>query len=209
MSTLQDVGFKLARNGDAGSVRGLTSSLGQEGQQSGFYRSLLSKKPSSKPFLTTSVADFLYSFLHQRAIVTCPYKADEIPLKIFPALDVLTGKGGTEVEPVDQHLRFAIDLGHFGDGDKYVNGDGKGLWITYFTGPLLPISVPVENIKWNGRTAKFEAKFPFDANEMMGLTIASLTTKNNFTSAPEVVSSVIAGPGLIQVEDKVISWDGI
>lgn len=207
LGTLQDGAQTLARNGDAGAVRGLTSSLGQEGQQSGFYRILLSKKPSEKPFLTTNVAAFAFSALQQFIVPgSCPFPLSNIKLPIFPGISVLSGQGGTNVEPRDQHLAFKVDLTGVSAADAYI---GKSnLWITYFSGQLLPISSPIVNVKWSGRVATFEAEFPFSANEMVGLSVASLTTKGQFANAPEVVASTLAAPGLIQVDDRVKSWDG-
>ena len=53
LGTLQDASQLLAKNGDDGPVRAVASVIGQEGEQNGFYRTLLGLKPSQKPFLTT------------------------------------------------------------------------------------------------------------------------------------------------------------
>jgi len=210
LGTLQDAGQTMARNGDFGPVRGLASSLGQEGQQSGFYRILLSKKPSEKPFLTTSVAAFAYSSLVQQFIVpdSCDYSLSDIALPIFPSLKVLSGNGGDDVEGRDQHLTFSADLSGIEKVTKFVGGKGDGLWITYFTGQLLPISVPIVNAKWHGNVVTFEAEFPFSENIMEGLSIASLTIGGKFANPVEVVDATLAAPGLIQVDDRTKSWDG-
>ncbi|KAK1757947.1 hypothetical protein QBC47DRAFT_373463 [Echria macrotheca] len=210
LGTLQTAALTLARNGDAGTVRGVTSSLGQEGQQSGFYRILLAKKPSEKPFLTTNLAPFAFTAL-QQFIVSCPFDLKQIPIDTFPPLNVLTGNNGFNVEPRDQHLSFSVDFTGVSAADKYIGGNGDGLFITYFTGQLLPVSVPLVNPRWTGRAVTFEAQFPFVENIMDGLSIASLTTRNNFASPDEVVSSkaVLAAPGFIQADDRVKSWDGM
>ena len=209
LGTLQDVAQSLARNGDAGPVRGVTASLGQEGQQEGFYRILLSKKPSEKPFLTTNVAAFAFSALNQFIVKdSCPFPLSNIKLPIFPPVQVLSGNAGTNVDARDQHLAFRVDLTGVTAADEYVGGPGDSLWITYFSGQLLPISMPIVNVKWSGRIATFEAEFPFSANEMVGLTVASLTTKANFAAPGAVVAATLAAPGLIQVDDRVKSWDG-
>jgi hypothetical protein len=57
------------QNGDAGNIRGFGSTLGQEGEQNGFYRDILGKLPSALPFLTASLRDFAYSALNQLFIV--------------------------------------------------------------------------------------------------------------------------------------------
>ncbi|KAK1830675.1 hypothetical protein QBC39DRAFT_353610 [Podospora conica] len=208
ISTLQDAAQAVARNGDVGPVRGITSSLGQEGQQEGFYRIVLSKKPSEKPFLTTNVAAFLYSNLQQYIVPgSCPFDLKEIKLPIFPALQVISGNGGVNVAAKDQKLSFRADLSKSAAADPFV-GKADGLFVTYFSGQLLPISVPIENAKWNGRVASFDAAFPFIKNEMVGLSIASLTTKSGFAAPGEVVGATLAAPGLIQVDDRIKSWDG-
>ncbi|KAK3342176.1 hypothetical protein B0T25DRAFT_574478 [Lasiosphaeria hispida] len=209
LGTLQDAAQILARNGDVGPVRGVTASLGQEGQQEGFYRILLSKKPSEKPFLTTNVAAFAFSALQQFIVPgSCPFPLDSIKLPIFPAVNVISGKGGVAVEPRDQTLSFQVDLTSVKTADKYVGGKGDGLFVTYFSGQLLPISVPVVNAKWAGRVVTFEANFPFSANFMYGLSVASLTTSGAFAAPGDVVAATLAAPGLIQVDDRVKSWDG-
>ena len=209
ISTLQDAAQTVARNGDVGPVRGITSSLGQEGQQEGFYRIVLSKKPSEKPFLTTNVAAFLFSALQQYIVPgSCPFDLKEIKLPIFPALQVVSGNGGVDVPAKDQKLSFRADLSKSAAADPFVGKKGDGLFITYFSGQLLPISVGIENLKWDGRVASFEAAFPFIKNEMVGLSIASLTTKNSFAAPGDVVGATLAAPGLIQVDDRVKSWDG-
>ncbi|KAK0634210.1 hypothetical protein B0T14DRAFT_508553 [Immersiella caudata] len=207
MGTLQDAAQTLARNGDVGPVRGVASSLGQEGQQDGFYRILLSKKPSEKPFLTTNVAAFAFSALQQFIVPgSCPFPLSNIKLPIFTPLQVLTGAGGFDVEARDQHIAYKVDLTGVSTADAHI---GKSdLWITYFSGQLLPISMPIVNVKWSGRVATFEAEFPFSANEMVGLSVAALTTSGKFTSPGEVVGATLAAPGLIQVDDRVKSWDG-
>ncbi len=211
LGTLQDAAQALARNGDVGPVRGVASSLGQEGQQEGFYRILLSKKPSEKPFLTTNVAAFAFSALNQFIVPgSCPFDLKDIKLPQFPPVTILTGgKNGANIEARDQHISYRVDLTGVQAAEQYVTkGTGAGLWVTYFSGQLLPISVPVENAKWEGKVVTFEAAFPFSKNEMMGLSVASLTTKGEFAAPGDVVNATLAAPGLIQVDDRVKSWDG-
>jgi hypothetical protein len=42
---------------------------------------------------------------------------------------------------------------------------------------------------------------------MDGLSIAALTTSNNFTGPDDLPAATIAAPGLIQVYSKVKAWD--
>lgn len=207
LGTLQDAAQLLATNGDAGPVRGVASVIGNEGEQNGFYRQLLGFKPSEKPFLTTSVAPFAFSAL-QDFIVSCPFDQTDknlINITIFPTITVLTGDGGSNVSPQDQMLEFSADLGAAPEGswDQYKKGNGEGLFVTYFTGQNLPISEPVLKATFNGNVITFKANFPFSENVMEGLSVASLTTRGDFSSPDDVPAATLAAPGLIQVNDKL------
>ncbi|KAJ0107155.1 hypothetical protein J7T55_014685 [Diaporthe amygdali] len=203
LGVLQDASQLLAQNGDAGPVRGVASVIGQEGEQNGFFRNFLGfKKPSEKPFLTTSVAPFAFSVL-QGFVDSCPFDVSQINIPIFPALNVLSGSGGMDVEAKDQSLAFQADLTNVKDAEKYIGGQGEGLYITYLTGQNLPLSQPVTNVSWDGKKIKLEASFPFSANVMEGLSVAVLTTSSGFSSPDDVVKATLAAPGLIQVNEKL------
>ncbi|KAK3337643.1 hypothetical protein B0T19DRAFT_397245 [Cercophora scortea] len=211
LGTLQDASQLFAKNGDFGPVRSVASSIGNEGEQEGFYRILLAKKPSEKPFLTTSVAAFAYSALQGFVVPgSCPYPLTSIDLPIFPVLRVESGGAGAAVEPRDQLLSFSTDLSGIEAAKKFVGAtSGQGLWVTYFSGQLLPISVPVVNVKWVGAVVSFQASFPFEENMMQGLSVAALTTAGSFAAAGEVVGATLAAPGLVQVDDRTKAWDAI
>ncbi|KAG6359519.1 hypothetical protein INS49_013040 [Diaporthe citri] len=202
LGTLQDASQLLAANGDAGPVRGVASVIGQEGEQNGWYRTFLGLKPSEKPFLTTSVAAFAFSAL-QGFVDSCPFDVTQIHIPIFPPLSVVTGSGGLDVEAKDQALAFEADLSSVEGAEKYVGGNGDGLFITYLTGQNLPVSQPVTKVSWDGKKIKFEASFPFSANVMEGLSVAALTTKADFATPGDVVTATLAAPGLIQVNDRL------
>ncbi|ROW07616.1 hypothetical protein VPNG_06791 [Cytospora leucostoma] len=203
LGTLQDASQLLATNGDAGPIRGVASVIGQEGEQNGWYRTLLGLKPSEKPFLTTSVAAFAFSAL-QQFVDSCPFDLHKIDIPVFPPLSVLSGSGGTDVEAKDQRLVFEADLSDVAtDAGKYIDGDGSGLYVTYLTGQNLPVSEPVSNVSWDGKVVRFEALFPFSANIMDGLSIAALTTTGDFVDAGELPDATLAAPGLIQVNDRL------
>lgn len=206
LGTLQDASQLLATNGDAGPVRAVASVIGQEGEQNGWYRSLLGFKPSEKPFLTTSVAPFAFSVL-QNFVVTCPFDQTDkniINITIFPTINVLTGDGGANVSPQDQTLEFSADLSAAPKGwEKYKGGNGEGLFVTYFTGQNLPVSEPVLKASFEGDVITFKANFPFNENVMEGLSIASLTTSGNFSNPDDVPAATLAAPGLIQVNDQL------
>lgn len=209
LGTLQDASQLLAQNGDDGPVRAVASVIGQEGEQNGFFRILLSRKPSEKPFLTTSVAAYAWSALQGFVVPgSCPFPLSNIDIPIFTPLSVISGNGGTNVDARDQTLTFSADLTGVVDAAKYVGGNGDGLFVTYLTGQQLPVSEPLQNIQWKGSQITFEAFFPFTANVMDGFSIAALTTSNNFTAADDLPAATLAAPGLIQVNSLVNTWDG-
>ncbi|EFX02357.1 sexual development protein [Grosmannia clavigera kw1407] len=209
LGTLQDAAQLLAENGDAGPVRTIASVIGQEGEQNGFYRSLLNRKPSQKPFLTTSVAAFAFSVL-QGFVVSCPFDIADIPIPIFPALSVesgLSAGGAANVEPIDQDLTFSANLTGVADAAKLVGNataTEDSLFITYFTGQDSPLSESITNASWAGDVLTFHAAFPYTDFVLDGLTIAALTVGQNFSSPDDVPAKTLAAPGLIQVNDPLI-----
>ncbi|OIW22908.1 hypothetical protein CONLIGDRAFT_143995 [Coniochaeta ligniaria NRRL 30616] len=208
LGTLQDASQLLAKNGDDGPVRAVASVIGQEGEQNGFFRILLARKPSEKPFLTTSVASYAWSALQGFVVPgSCPFPLSNVDLPIFKPLSVLSGNAGADVDARDQHLTFSADLTGVSAAAKYVGGNGSGLFVTYLTGQQLPISEPVQNVHWSGNQITFEAFFPYNDNIMDGLSIAALTTSGNFTGPDDLPAATIAAPGLIQVYSKVKAWD--
>ncbi|KAH9995342.1 sexual development protein [Xylariaceae sp. FL0662B] len=190
LATLQDAEQSFAQNGDDGPVRAISSVIGQEGEQNGFYRLFLDRKPSQKPFLTTSTAAFAFSAL-QQFVVSCPFNISDINIPIFPPLTVLT-----TAEAKDMTLAFSADLSSAGPINQT-----ESLFVTYLVGQQLPISVPISNAKWAGSVLTFDAFFPFAENIMFGLSIAALTNSSNFTDADAIVANTIAAPGLIEVNE--------
>lgn len=200
LGTLQDAADTFTRHGDSEPVRMIASIVGQEGEQNGFYRSLLRRVPSEKPFLTTSLGSFAFSAL-QQFIVSCPFNVSDIPISTFPLLHVVSGDGGVDVQGFDQNLAFTTDLtGVVADVEAYASG--SGLYVTYLTGQDLPITEPITNASWSGNWLTFNAFFPFTEYVMDGLSIAALTTSPNFTSLDDVPGSTLAAPGLVQVNTR-------
>ncbi|KAI0164621.1 sexual development protein [Xylariaceae sp. FL1272] len=192
LGTLQDAEQGFAQNGDDGPVRAVSSVIGQEGEQNGFYRFFLDRKPSEKPFLTTNVGAFAYSAL-QEFVVECPFDLKQIPIPIFTPLNILS-----KASPTDSYLSFSADLSSLPD---YTEGsDYSKLFVTYFSGSLNPISEPIVNAVINDGALTFDALFPFTENQMFGLSIASLTNSSGFTNPDDVVASTLAAPGLIEVD---------
>ncbi|KAJ0344478.1 hypothetical protein COL154_007874 [Colletotrichum chrysophilum] len=200
LGTLQDATQLLAKNGDSGPVRAVTSVIGQEGEQNGFYRSILARAPSSQPFLTTSIAPFAFSALQSFVVKdSCPFKMSSIEIPTFAPLNVMQMANGGEIEAKDQMLSMKVDLREVVTAGRFLGKDPGGLFVTYLNGQNVPLSVPVKNGQWTGSSIEFQADFPFEKNSMWGLTIAALTFEGNFKNADDIAKATLAGPGLIQV----------
>ena len=204
LGTLQDASQGLSTNGDHGPVRAVASVIGQEGEQNGFFRSLINAKPSEKPFLTTSIAEFAFSAL-QNFVVSCPFDiAATIPIPIHPTIDVT---GGGAVSSRDQNLTFTADLSKVSAAASFYGNtatSNSGLFMTYFTGQDAPISVPITGAAWNGKVLTFNAEFPYSKFCMDGLTVGSLTTAGSFASPDAVGAATLAAPALIQVTQPIL-----
>lgn len=191
LGTLQDALLGLATDGDHGLIEGVASVIGQEGEQNGFYRTILGKTPSALPFLTTSTPQFAFSALNQNFIVpgTCPNE-NEINLPIF---DVLT-----PVNPPTDAVNTEIEFQVTAPAGGYASTSGWS--IVYINQQNLPIVEPITDVSTKGNIISFKAAFPGQTNLMNGLTIAAVTTSAGpFATADDVAAVTIAGPGLIEI----------
>jgi hypothetical protein len=191
LGTLQDAQVGLNANGGDGAalIPLIGSVIGQEGEQNGYYRSLLNLIPSELPFLTRSAAPFAFSVLNQLVVVpgSCP-NSNIIDLPIFGALAV----NPPEPQPKDQDLTFTFTN----------NGtDVSSLSLVYINQQNLPIVEPLKDVQTNGDTVTFKAFFPWSKFIMNGLTISAVTNSAGpFQSADEVAAATLFGPGLIEVQ---------
>ena len=105
LGTLQNVAVKPGGNGEVPLIGGIASVIGQEGDQNGFYRSLLGKILSALAFLLAFTRKFAFSALSKNFVVpgSCP-NSNTIALPSFSALDVLT----QNIQPHDQTLQFSF-----------------------------------------------------------------------------------------------------
>ncbi|KIW17688.1 hypothetical protein PV08_04883 [Exophiala spinifera] len=185
LGTVQDVMVRLGQNGDSAVIRGVASVVGQEGEQQGFYRTLINDLvPSESPFLTQSTREFAYSALQQNFIVagSCP-NANTIDVPIFGALNVLT----ENIQPVDQTLTFSIE-----------SGSTAGLSLVYINQQNLPLVEPINSTGTKNGVTTFTANFPFNAKSLDGLTIAAVVNSTGpFGDANDVAGHTVFGPGLI------------
>ena len=194
LGTLQDVQSLFGVDGDLGLIRGVASVIGQEGEQNGYYRTLLGKNPSALPFLTTSTREFAFSALNQLFIVpgSCP-NSNIIDLKIFQPL-VVESKN---IDAKSQNLKFSFAAnGAGGYGSNY-----SGLSLVYINQQNTPIVEKLQNVNVDHDMVHFEALFPFDqATFGNGLTIAALTNSAGpFANADAVAQATVFGPGLIEI----------
>lgn len=190
LGTLQDVNQFFAENGDFGLVRAVSSVIGNEGEQEGFFRFIKSKRPSSQPFLTTSVRDFAFTAIQSFIVPgSCP-NIDTIPLKTFKPLNVLS----TDIKPATQNIKMSFAKADAG------TEDWSTLSVVLINQQNVPIVKSLGNPKVEGDSVVFEAPFPYDENLLDGLTIAAVTkSAGPFTNADAVSEATIFGPGLIEV----------
>jgi hypothetical protein len=190
LGTLQDVNQVFAQMGDNGLVRAVSSVIGNEGEQEGFFRLVGKKRPSSQPFLTTSTRDFAFTAIQGFTIPdSCP-NLSTIDLKTFKALNVLT----QNIQPATQNLKFSFNAKDAG------TNDWAQLGLVYINQQNTPIVKSLRNANVDGDVVTFEAAFPFDEFLMNGLTIAAVTkSKGPFLNATEVSDNAIFAPGLIEI----------
>lgn len=187
LGTLQDVVERFALGRDVDLAREIASVIGQEGEQQGWFRASQGKIPSELPFLTTSDLNFAFTAIQGFVVPgSCP-NIDEIPLRTFEGLNILSTPGRQ-----DQNITV-----QFTDPDHEAD---HSLWLTYINQQNLPIVEPLRFISRNGKEVQAETLFPFEENEMNGLTIAAVTKSGGpFSDASSVAKWTLAGPGLIIV----------
>lgn len=203
LGALQDANVLFTGDGAAGPVRLVSSVIGQEGEQNGYYRLLLQRIPSESPFLTTVPGPFAFSALQLFVVPgSCPFPLSDINLPIFPTINTNGGPVAL-LSPNDQTLKFEVDLSKSEAAKKYVGGNGNGLYLTYTTGQQVPFSVKITNVKWKESTISFEAKFPYEEYVMHGFSHGALTTSDKFADADAVVKSTLAAPAVLQVNNAL------
>ena len=187
LATLQDVIEIFAKMGDIPLTGAVASVVGQEGEQEGWYRLLQGKTPSELPFLTTSTREFAFNALNQNFIVpgSCPSN-NTIKLRVYEPLTLLS-------QPMSktESIQFSFQ--------KPANGT-ENLKLAYINQQNLPIVEDITIVKTEGTVVTIEAPFPYDANEMNGLTIATLVSGSGpFQNAQAVADATKFGPALFIV----------
>ncbi|KAF7897158.1 hypothetical protein EAF00_005386 [Botryotinia globosa] len=203
MGTLGDIQTVFGTNGDSKFIRGVAASLGQEGEQNGYFRQILHKIPSALPFLTASTRDFAFSALNQNFVVegTCP-NSNTIPLKTFQKLTA------SQPDTIDSDtiITFSFQLNADQDYNITWEENCKGLSLVYINQQNKPVVQPFESISLqaDGKTVVFTAKFEFDAGAANGatgngLTLAALAKGSDFANALEVSDNAVFGPAPIEI----------
>lgn len=205
LGTLQDVSSLLGSNGDAGLIRSITSVIGQEGEQNGFFRTTNNKLPSALPFLTTSTREFAFSALNQNFVIpgSCdPSNLATIDLPIYPPLTIVT----SDIQPKQQMLQFSLEfqLGGGVQGKIWKEQMGMGyedLSVVYVNQQNVPVVQKIQNLTLSEGGVGFEAGFPFDEGTFgNGLTIAVVARSGGDLSDVEgVANATVFGPALIEI----------
>ncbi|KAH0377675.1 hypothetical protein KCU92_g9109, partial [Aureobasidium melanogenum] len=167
----------------------LAQALGQEGQQSGWFRSLLGKHASAEPFLSSNTRDLHFSWL-QRFIVpgSCPNMGD-IPIETFQPLELASAVHGAG--PISLRLKAEVDA--------------TKQRVAFINGALVPTVVPFEvtSVQYGANasvTSEITANFPFAHNVMHGLTLVTVVeNRNGFVSAIDVANATLWGPAVIEL----------
>lgn len=185
LGTLQDVVERFAIGGDFALTREVSSIIGQEGEQQGWFRIMQGKVPSELPFLTTSDLNFAFTAIQSFTVPgTCP-NINSIPLETFEPLNIITA-------PTAKTDHIKVSFYDRKDVEE------STLWIVYINQQNLPIVEPLTVLSNEEHEIVAEALFPYEAHEMNGLTIAAVTTTEGpFPDASSVAKATVAGPGLI------------
>ena len=190
-----DVQTLLGQNGDSGLIRLVGAVLGQEGEQNGYYRSLLGLIPSAAPFLTAATREFAFSALNQAFVVpgSCP-NANTIDLPIFGALS----PNPQFLDPKDQEVTFSFSAtGQYAECAQAI----ESLKLVYINQQNVPVIATLTSATSDDAgTITLVAQFPYSQYLLNGLTIAAVVDGSaSLTTVVEVAAATKFGPGLIEV----------
>ncbi|KAL9112954.1 MAG: hypothetical protein Q9227_002819 [Pyrenula ochraceoflavens] len=189
LGTLGDTQALFGANSDPSVIAPVASIIGQEGEQDGYFRSLLGKIPSALPFLTASSGRFAFSAINQNFVVPGSCPQDNFNTIAVPPLGllVLDEPGAPVLKPGNQSLKFTLTA----VGGAAVS-DCTPLWVVYINQQNTPV---VKKL-----SSHCEAEFPYDQFEMNGLTLAAVTDcAGPFANADAVAAAALFGPALIEV----------
>jgi hypothetical protein len=191
LGTLGDVNEIFAKNGDIPLVRQVSSIIGNEAEQEGFFRLIQKKRVTSQAFLTTTVREFAFTAVAGFLVPgSCP-NIDLIKIKTFKPLNVMT----KDIKAATQNLKFSFAKADAGTEDY------SSLAVVYMNSLNEPVEKSLVNPKVDGDMVMFEAPFPYDEFLMNGLTVVAVTKgMGPFANAQAVANATIFGPGLIELD---------
>jgi hypothetical protein len=202
---LPDIQTLLGADGDFGAIRGVGAALANEGEQNGFYRTILGKTPSQLPFLTAAARNFGFNAILQTFVVECPkatldlleHPAKGIPLNETGILNVLTKDLSIEKDVVAEFSVQTIDISQ--TKKYYEQHKDQITALTYINQQNVPLSVDITDVSFASNAITFKASFPGQSKFLNGLTIAAVTKGNKFATVDDVASATLFGPGLIEI----------
>ncbi|KAL9049085.1 MAG: hypothetical protein Q9162_007400 [Coniocarpon cinnabarinum] len=190
LGVLQDVEVNaITANGVAGAplMQAISSILGQEGQQDGYYRTLQLKRPSAEPFLTGNARAFAFNALRSFVDGDCP-SLNEIHFPVFGPLNVVNQPCG------DETVYFNVTTTANSTIDEHSQK------LVYLNGGNLPLVQDFKVENKTGDVTVLSAFFPHDKNVMDGLTVAAIVKADGkLDSNDGVADATLFGPGLIEV----------
>ncbi|KAK6415550.1 hypothetical protein LTR81_010894 [Elasticomyces elasticus] len=212
--TLPAIQTIFGKNGDAGLIRGVGASLGQEGEQDGFYRQYLGLAPAGLPFNTQSAVSLAFSAVVQSFIVadSCPqtlelFQNPSFTLEGLTLFDVLTpitdlGNGKEDIQDAE-----------FAGTPVQVNAVtvnslvAENLCITYLNQNNGPISFKAA-VTGGSDKKTFTAPFPGKSLGFSGLVITTVTTGTvdgcgAFLNADDVAAATKFGPFLFEADNFI------
>lgn len=205
LGTLQNIVVNMGQHGDAALTQDISSVIGQEGEQQGFFRLLGGHIPSELPFLTNSVRDFAFNALNQDFIVpgSCP-NIDQIkafkklhvmqPLAVTKSFNLSASNGSSSGSGSSETVELSFSLPN---GTKAADYE-----VAYINQQNVPLVMPYTVLSQNGQTVSVQAPFPYTEHLLNGLTILAIVPKSaaaNLTSNQAVADVTLAGPGLVVV----------
>ncbi|KAG9257367.1 late sexual development protein [Emericellopsis atlantica] len=204
LGVLQEANVFFSQDRAPDLVRLTSSIIGQEGEQTGYYRRLLGLVPSESPFLTYVPASYAFSALQLFVVNgSCNYTLSKVGnLTIFPPI-ATNGGPVALIPPKNQTLSFQTNLTDSKAAQQYVGKNTSSLYFTYTTGQQLPFSVPLQNASWSGSVLSFRADFPYEKHVMHGFSHGALTVGGNFTNATTQANATLAAPAVIQVNNSI------
>lgn len=197
LGTLQNIVVNMGFHGDAALTQDISSVIGQEGEQQGFFRILGGRIPSELPFLTNSVRDFAFNALNQSFIVpgSCPNLGQIDAFNQLHNMQPLTVNSLFDpCVSTEETVRLSFVLP---DGAQPGNYE-----VAYINQQNIPFALPYTVLDQQGQNLFVQAPFPYTEHLLNGLTILAIVPSSvtgGFGSNQGVANATLAGPGLVIV----------